>query len=72
MPQATSAYLNARRRSLAQALADVKDTPADTPAARELRRQLEIAFPPPARPADEIADRGTVRLGDANVTAEVR
>jgi hypothetical protein len=28
------------------------------------------AFPPLRQPKPEIADRGTVRLGDANITAE--
>lgn len=40
MTEAVSPYLNQPCRTLAQALADVKDTPADTPAARELRREM--------------------------------
>src|SRR6266446_6941039 len=31
---------------------------------------INAAFPPLRQPRPEIADRGTVRLGDANITAE--
>ena len=31
---------------------------------------INAAFPPLRHPKPEIADRGTVRLGDANITAE--
>jgi hypothetical protein len=35
-----------------------------------MRKSSEKPMPPVKRPAPEIADHGTVRLGDANVTAE--
>jgi len=35
-----------------------------------MRKPNQKPMPPLSRPAPEIADRGTVRLGDSNVTAE--
>lgn len=35
-----------------------------------MRKSSRKPMPPVTHPAPEIADRGTVRLGDSNVTAE--
>jgi hypothetical protein len=37
---------------------------------RLFRGSINAAFPPLRQPKPEIADRGTVRLGDACITAE--